>query len=183
MRMRPASCRESTTWTLGRFDGENYWYCVYCGRNCLADGLPFMGVERLDAGPQMYACECCFWGNCLHTQPIVIECDRCRRPVARLTFGGGGITLIGSITPEGQMEGGGHSPDGPTWRSRIWDVSIGGPSWDRDGQGGSERFKIVCVARRHRTERLVTRAALQNAYVDACTLDRRRIRLSDLRRT
>lgn len=174
------SAREAATWTLGRREGQDCWYCVYCGRNCLADGLSFVHMERLDDGPQIFACECCFRPGCIHRRPILIECEQCRRPVARLTFGGGAVTLIGNITPEGQMRGGMSTENRPKWRARIWDVSPGGALWDTDRSGGVERFKLVCVGRRHRIERAVTRPALQSAYVAARRDGRIVIQLRDL---
>lgn len=148
---------EPATWTLGRREGRNCRYCAYCGRDCLTDGLPFIHLTRLDDGPQLFACQCCLHRDCIHHRPIVIECERCHRPVARLTFGPTGVILLGGVTPENQMRGGISVPGNPKWRARIWDVSL----------GSGERHKVVCIGRRCRTVQIVTQPALQRAYIAA----------------
>jgi hypothetical protein len=79
------------------------------------------------------------------------------------------------------MHGGMSTENSPNWKARIWDVSPAGAPWDIDGSGGDERFKLVCVGRTHRTDRIATRPALRDAYVAARRSGRTRIELRELR--
>lgn len=170
------------SWTLGKRQGQHCWYCTYCGRNCVADRVPYVVLPTPDETQTrlLFACVCCASGECAHSQMMVIECEKCRRPVARFGFAGGRVRLIGSIGPEGTFRGGGRTPTSPTWRSRIWDVSPEGAAWDPGSPGEIARFKLVCLGRRHRTEKLVTESGLEISYVQARRDGRARVRLCDI---
>jgi hypothetical protein len=73
-----------------------------------------------------------------------------------------------------------RTPTSPTWRSRIWDVSPEGAAWDPGSPGEIARFKLVCLGRRHRTEKLVTESGLEISYVQARRDGRTRVRLCDI---
>jgi hypothetical protein len=185
---------ERLRWTLGRREGIDCWYCLYCGRNCVADRVPFVVLDLPKDGGLRFACVCCSSGQCIHVKPIVVECHKCRRPVARISFGGGRVGLIGSIRPEGDLHSGSRTVAGfldadgrykraersSEWTSRVWDVSQGGPAWENENARGNERYKLVCAGKRHRIEKLTTRRSLQNAYTEACRKGVRRISLRDL---
>jgi hypothetical protein len=93
------------------------------------------------------------------------------------------VTSAWGVTPEGQLRGGTrgtHSavgapaPRPADWNGRVWEVSEGG--FDPDGR----RYKLVCVGRRHRFEKTVTRNHLAAAYNRAVTANRRTISLLEL---
>jgi hypothetical protein len=111
---------------------------------------------------------------------VLIYCDKCRRPVARLGLFGGVVRILGSINAEGDMRGVVRGPNIHGWRAKIWDVSRGGASWDTDGLGGNERFKLVCVGRRCRVQRIVPKSRLDAQYFEARRLGNKRVRLSVL---
>jgi hypothetical protein len=164
-----------TSFTLG-----TRWYCVNCGRDCPADGVPFVVVPGQGSGAPAIACECCVAGNCSHLRPIVIECDKCHRPAARLSYGPPKGLILGSITPEGQMTGGSRTSNNPRWNARIWDVSPSGPSWERGPNAEIERYKLVCVGKRHRIVRIVASARLPEVYAKAHRDGRSRLGFHDL---
>jgi hypothetical protein len=159
-------------------------FCAFCGRNCIADGVPYVLLSPSPERGIRFACVCCATVACVHCKPIVIDCDTCRRPVARLSYagGGGGAMLIGSISPEGMMRGGGRTPNSPEWRARIWNAELGGFQSTGGRADAQERVKLVCVGKRHRRIVIVKRESLKLAYVSARQSGSTRIAMSELRR-
>lgn len=178
----------SVAWTLGHKDGERVMWCVFCGRNCLADRIPYMPLPQ-DGKPPNFACVCCYFQECDHSEPIIVTCDRCRRPLTSINFAGGRIGLSGSIRPEGSarsrsrvsmLRNGEVVGMSPVWGSRIWDVSANGTPWTSPQGPGSERFKFVCSGRKHHLEWVVSYRALRAAYVLALRTGVRKLRASDV---
>jgi len=168
------------TWTLGAKEGNNCMYCAFCGRNCVVDKVPFVLLNDPGQNGIRFACHCCISGDCAHCKPIAIHCDTCNRPVARFCFAGGAVTLIGGISPEGMLRGGGRTSTSPEWRARIWDVRPGKSS-SEDMTGSVTRFKLVCVGKtQHRKTRVVTIESLRAAYIYARRYNRTRVTMSDL---
>ena len=168
--------------TLGAREGNNYMFCTFCGRNCVVDRVPFVLLNSPGEDGIRFACKCCISADCIHCKPIIIDCDTCYRPVARFLFGGGEITVVGGISPEGQLRGGGRTGSSPEWRARIWNVRFESSAAE-DGIGSIARLKLVCVGKgQHRKTRVVTMDSLRAAYVYARHNNRTRITISDLRR-
>jgi hypothetical protein len=163
------------TWTLGHRDGDQVLWCIYCGRNCIADQVRLQFIDN-PSGHRTFACWCCYYQTCQHSQPIALTCDLCRRPLTSFAFAGGRVRLLGSITPEHDMrtkisatashEGRKRSRSSQ-WASRVWDVSADGAPWDDRPGAGGQRYKIVCIGRRHRREWLIKAQSLPLAYVSA----------------
>jgi len=125
---------------------------------------------------------CCLAADCPDRKPIVIDCDTCRRPVARLVFGGGGVMLSGGISPEGSLRGGGRTGTSPEWRARIWNANPGGFAPARSTGRLPDRVKLVCLGKRdHRKVQIVMRESLVPAYVNARRNGLVRISMSELR--
>ena len=122
-------------------------------------------------------------------EPLIVICDVCRRPITRIIRSpSGSIRLLGSITPEGQERGGSRSSIGPAkngqttkspeWRGRVWDVS---PRSDPPtGEWQGDRFKLVCLGKRHRVVRVVTLPTLTEAFLYTREANVNRLTLSQL---
>lgn len=163
-------------------------WCVFCGRNCVADRIPYMPIAH-DEKPPGFACICCYFQECNHSEPIVVACDRCRRPLTTLNFAGGRVGLSGPVTPEGSakprsrvtmLRDGEVVDRSPTWGARIWDVSPSGTPWTSPRGSGFERFKIICIGRKHRLEWVISSRTIRAAYVLAMNEGLRKMRATDV---
>lgn len=106
---------------------------------------------------------------------VIVECDRCHRPVASLGHPG---LLIGTVHAEngGTTWVSSASPERRRWATRVLAA-------DPDqGRGFLGRHKLVCVGRKHpREERPVTQDSLRRAYERAQLAGRTRIGMRGIR--
>lgn len=177
-------------WTLGERENGHPMWCVYCGRNSIADNVPIYVLREGGKLPR-FSCVCCYESSCKDIEPVVVTCDRCHRPVMRFGFGGGGLGILGSVTPEGDtrtrcrtesVQNGKHVSDkSPLWSARVWDVSANGTPWDEHEGPGGDRYKIVCLGRRHRQEWIIKKEDLVRAFIRVRQLGMTQLRAGDIR--
>jgi len=123
--------------------------------------------------------------------PVVVECDRCHRPVTRLVAEPGRVRMDGAArasreapTLPGLRRDGVMAGDPRLLgrrRSRTPDRVVV-PAY-RDPAGEWDRWKLICFGRKHgRYERVVTQAALDASDARARSTGRDRIGMREIRR-
>jgi hypothetical protein len=114
---------------------------------------------------------------------LVIDCDRCHRPVAELGLFGQLLGPMhnedGSHRSNGIRASGGYTVRPGQWSGQVRSADPSPP----DQPGFFGRVKLVCTHRRGvpPTERVVTNAALRKAFNDAAHAGRTRINMREIR--
>lgn len=105
---------------------------------------------------------------------VLVECGRCRRPVAGLSHTNGVVEVVGLIQSEDHDPARAMRVDYGSTRRQQWNAEV-------YGSGEQGRRTLVCIGKRHPEQRLVVRqSTLQQAFDDAQARGRKRISTAEL---
>jgi hypothetical protein len=112
----------------------------------------------------------------LGVDPIIIECDRCRRPVTSMSLMSDGLGervvidthALPDVYRRQYVQG----------RVQVWDASA---FWEDPSMPMELRYKLVCVGHKHGVnERVVTQGSWTDAYYRARIDGRDRVSMREL---